>query len=275
MTEPQDISGGRNNVRHFFVDEAGDLSLFDKKGRTLLGKQGVSSIFMVGFVDIPDLVMAHERLESLRERLLADAYFHGVPSMQHDTGKTARFFHAKDDLPEVRREVFRLLPEFGCKVQLIIRRKNALTEDARALFKYRGEKLRANDIYDELVSRLFRNVLHKADQNRIMFARRGKNDRREALESAIQKAKLRFSQKWGVGHDRPTSIDAGHPWENVGLQIVDYYLWAVQRLYERGEDRFFRAVQSDYRLIMDIDNKENKPYGEWFCDRNPLTLDKK
>jgi len=134
---------------------------------------------------------------------------------------------------------------------------------------------RGRALYDELVSRLFRNVLHKADENRIMFARRGKNDRREALESAIQKAKLRFSQKWGVGHDRPTSIDAGHPWENVGLQIVDYYLWAVQRLYERGEDRFFRAVQSDYRLIMDIDNKENKPYGEWFCDRNPLTLDKK
>jgi hypothetical protein len=40
---------------------------------------------------------------------LADPYFKGVPSMQADAKKTALFFHAKDDLPEVRREVFRVL----------------------------------------------------------------------------------------------------------------------------------------------------------------------
>jgi hypothetical protein len=265
---------GVDHVRHYFVDEAGDLTLFDKKGRPLLGKPGVSSIFMVGLVDLPDPEAGHHKLEALRQALLADAYFSGVPSMREESGKTARFFHAKDDVPEVRREVFRLLPQLGCKVQIIIRSKDALTEDAQALFKYRGEKLRANDIYDDLVSRLFRNVLHKADENRVVFARRGSNDRREALEAAIRKAKIRFSNKHGMNHDRPTIITAGHPWNYAGLQVVDYYLWAVQRLYERGEERFFRAVEKDYRLIMDIDNKVNKPYGEWFCDQNPLTLDK-
>jgi hypothetical protein len=25
---------------------------------------------------------------------------------------------------------------------------------------------------------------------------------------------------------------------------------------------------------MDLDDKRNKPYGEWYSDRNPLTLEK-
>ncbi|MEH2178191.1 hypothetical protein [Nostoc sp.] len=29
-----------------------------------------------------------------------------------------------------------------------------------------------------------------------------------------------------------------------------------------------------YRLIMDLDDNRNKPYGEWYGDRNPLTLEK-
>jgi hypothetical protein len=271
MTESSDTG---KHVRHFFVDEAGDLSLFDKKGRILVGRPGVSTIFIVGTVDIPDPNSAHNELEALRTRLLADPYFHSVPSMQKDARKTALAFHAKDDLPEVRREVFALLPRLGCKVQLAVRRKRKLAEEAQALFKYRGEKLRPNDVYDDLVSRVFKNVLHKADENRIVFARRGKTDRREALESAIRRAKDRFAQKWGVSHDRPTDVIAGHLWEHAGLQIVDYYLWAVQRLYERGEDRFFRSVERCYRLIMDIDNTQNKPYGEWFSDRNPMSLEK-
>ena len=269
-----EITSSNETVRNFFVDEAGDMSLFDKKGRTLAGRPGVSTCFMVGLADIPNPVSAHKKLEELRLKLLNDTYFHGVPSMQESARKTALAFHAKDDLPEVRREVFALLPSLGCKVQVIIRRKDKLTEEAQTLFKYRNTKLKPNDIYDDLVSRLFRNVLHKADKNQIVFARRGKSDRRDALEAAIKHAKSAFSDKWGITHDKPTAITAGHPWEHAGLQIVDYYLWAVQRLFERGEERFFRSLQKDYQLIMDVDNTTSTPYGERFGDKNPLTLGK-
>ncbi|MEW5956517.1 MAG: hypothetical protein AB1801_02255 [Chloroflexota bacterium] len=59
-----------------------------------------------------------------------------------------------------------------------------------------------------------------------------------------------------------------------GLQVIDYYLWALQRLYEQGEERFFLLLAGDYRLIMDLDDKRNKPYGQWYSDSNPLRLDK-
>ncbi len=128
--------------------------------------------------------------------------------------------------------------------------------------------------FDDLVKRIFKNLLHKADENHIVFAYRGSSDRKEALEKAIVRAKQNFAAKWGIPSDKPTHVHSAFPADFVGLQIVDYYLWALQRLYEREEDRFFLLLRNDYRLIMDLDDKRHKPYGEWYKDSNPLTLEK-
>lgn len=262
-----------NQVNYYFVDEAGDLNLFDNKGRVLLDKTGVSNFFMVGVALLPDPEQAHVRLDALRADLLADPYFKNVPSMQPGEKKTAITFHAKDDLPEVRREMLKLLPQLGAKVIVAIRRKAVLVKEAQALYRY-GRKLRPNDIYDDMIKRSFRNLLHKAGENQIVFAWRGKSARKEALEQAIISAKRNFAIRQGQFHDVPTIIHSGYPSEHAGLQVVDYYLWALQRLYESGEDRFFLLLAKDYRLVMDIDDTRQKPYGAWYSDANPLTLKK-
>ncbi|MBU2444697.1 MAG: hypothetical protein KJ666_03880 [Bacteroidetes bacterium] len=74
--------------------------------------------------------------------------------------------------------------------------------------------------------------------------------------------------------DKPVRIISAYPHEVIGLQVIDYYLWAVQRLYEKKEDRFFKLLEKDYRLIMDLDDTRNKPYGEWYSDINKLTFKK-
>lgn len=260
-------------ARHFFVDEAGDLTLFNKRGTVIIGREGVSQCFMVGLAIIPDPDHVAKTLNQLRADLLADPYFQGVPSMQPERKKTAVTFHAKDDLPEVRREVFKLLPTFGAKVIVAIRRKSRLVEEARALHAS-GQKIRDDDVYDNLVQRIFKDVLHKASENHIVFARRGKTKRTEALEDAIEKARAKFTRKWGIASDKDVHIDALYPSQSAGLQVIDYYLWALQRCYERSEARFFNVLQSDYRLIMDIDDTRNRPYGEWYKDSNILTLEK-
>jgi hypothetical protein len=90
----------------YFVDEAGDLALFDAHGRVLVGSDGVSRYFVVGAALVPGPAGLATRLDALRADLAADPYFADVPSMQPARGKTARPFHAKDDVPEVRREVY-------------------------------------------------------------------------------------------------------------------------------------------------------------------------
>lgn len=263
-----------SQIGHFFVDEAGDLTLFGKGGRSVVGEQGVSKFFMVGVAQIPDPPFVDALLSELRAELLADPYFRGVPSMGADSGKTARSFHASKDLPEVRRDVMARLSQTGAKLHVAVRRKASLIADMRRSGSRSGEPLTLRTLYEDLVKRLFRNVLHKADQNRIVFARHPLWTRREALGLAIRKAQTNFERKFGLLSDKPTVTRAEEPRRFGGLQVVDYYLWALQRMFEKGEDRFFEVLRPAYRIVMDLDDTRNKEYGEWYSDNNPLTLDK-
>lgn len=260
-------------VNNYYVDEAGDLTLFNRHGRVIVGKKGVSRVFIVGVAYLPDPKLAHCKLEQLRAGLLADPYFKDVPSMQPEVNKTVICFHATDDPPEVRREVFRMLPAFDAKVQVAIKRKDYLIKTARFLYQ-RKAKLSPDDVYDDLVKRLFKRLLHTAEKNRIVFARRGKSIRRLALGEAIRKAKLNFEKKTGICSKTKTVLLSAYPSHHAGLQVIDYYLWALQRMFERGEDRFFHLLAPAYWLVMDLDDTRNKPYGEWYSDSNPLEIEK-
>ncbi len=262
------------SIRHFFVDEAGDLTLFDRRGRVLVGEPGNSYTFMVGLCELPDPMVAHEALEALRAELISDPYFRGVPSMQRATRKTALAFHAKDDLPEVRREVFRLLPSFNPSIVVALRRKHELAEFARRRQQVSGRKVTPDLIYDELVERVCKDRLHKAEEHRIVFARRGKADRNAALTAAIDRAKRAFNRKWNTEHDKPVVVASGVPSDHAGLQVADYLMWGLQRMIERREDRYFNALAPHYRLVMDLDDRRNRAYGEWYNDSNPLQLEK-
>jgi hypothetical protein len=112
--------------KHYFVDETGDPVLFDSKGRILIGSEGCSRYFTVGLLDVPDPTVLATDLEKLRAELLADPYFKDVPSMRVAAHKTALYFHAKDDLPEVRREVFKLLQRHPVRFSAVVRDKQTV-----------------------------------------------------------------------------------------------------------------------------------------------------
>jgi hypothetical protein len=95
----------------YYVDEAGDSTIFSRKGKILIGTEGCSRFFVLGLLEVGDIISLQNELKGLRKDLLGDPYFKGVPSMQVEAGKTAVAFHAKDDLPEVRREVYKVIRE--------------------------------------------------------------------------------------------------------------------------------------------------------------------
>ncbi|MFN0011707.1 MAG: DUF3800 domain-containing protein [Phycisphaerales bacterium] len=263
-----------SGTRHYYVDEAGDTTLFNGRGVVIVGKEGVSNTFIVGVLDLPDPAGAAARLNSLRRALLADPYFKSVPSMRPEGGKTAVCFHAKDDLPEVRREVFKLLPSLGASIHAAVRRKGAMIDEARMARKW-GTTVRPGDVYDDLVKRLFKNLLHRGEAHEVCFARRGKGDRQEALGVAIERARQNFNRQWRIDTHLPCTIRSSVPSQDAGLQIVDYYLWALQRLFERGESRYFDLIAPQFKVVMDLDDQRLKPYGRWYTVADPLTIEKK
>lgn len=264
------------SIFHYFVDEAGDLAFFDRRGRIIIGQEGVSRTFIVGAALIHEPEAMGREFVQLREKILTDPYFGGVPSVSPTGTKTALLFHAKDDVAEVRREVFDTLRRLeGVEIYAAFRRKNQVARELSAHYSRTGNKLGAEFIYDELVTEIFKNRLHLAERNQIVFARRGKSDRNIALTKSIELAKAKFEMRWKKGIDRPTTISSSTPSETIGLQVVDYYLWALQRMVERKEDRFFNYVRPAFRLVLDRDDTRREGYGEYYtASKNALTLEK-
>jgi Protein of unknown function (DUF3800) len=263
-------------TKHYFLDEAGDSVLFGRRGQIRVGTKGCSRFFSLGLLSVADPEVLHEKLEALRTQLLADPYFEGVPSMQPEKRKTAVAFHAKDDVSEVRHQVFALLRELASQLgfQAIVRDKASVLSTIRSMNALQPNyRYRPDELYDDMVKRLMRNNLHKAERIHICFAKRGKSDRTNALATALEKAQRNFLRKTGIESSASLTIRAAQPKDVAGLQAVDYFLWSLQRLYERGEERFVKLLWPSYNLVMDLDDKSEKDYGIYYCANRPLTAE--
>lgn len=257
--------------RHYFVDEAGDPVLFDAKGRALPGQDGCSRHFILGVLDVADPVALGAELESLRAELLADPYFRDVPSMQPERRKTAWMFHAKDDVPEVRREVFRVLMRHPVQFFAVVRDKHTVLDYVRQRNRL-DERYRyhPNELYDTMVARLFKNRLHLTPEVHVCFAERGQSDRTAALGQALETARKRFEAQWQRNNAVVIRARQSSPRREVPLQATDYFLWALQRHFERGESRYIEMLWPQVGLVHAVDETEVAPYGVYYTKKKPL-----
>lgn len=272
MSQRDDV-GRPCTVTHYFVDEAGDPTLFRKGGRCIVGEEGCSECFLLGLLDVRDHDALSADMGQLRAQLLADPYFAAVPSMQPYWRKTAVAFHAKDDLPEVRRNVYSLLMRHDMRFYAVVRSKAAV---ARHVWERNqaepGYRYAPATLCDELVRVLFRQRLHRRDDYRVHFSARGSSDRTQALRAALEEGRQRFTQARGIAlASTVTAVSAG-PAAYAGLQAVDYFLWALQRMYERNEDRYWQYVWPSVRWVLDLDAEENGRLGIRYTAEKPLSL---
>lgn len=191
--------------------------------------------------------------------------------MQPQAEKTAFAFHAKDDLPEIRREVFKvLMTQNDFQFFAVVRDKmSVLSEIQRADIRYHP-----NNLYDKTVSRLFKARLHREEKYHITFAARGKSDRTNALRDALEVARQRAFESWNVQSNAPIEIEAVSSMSSAALQATDYFLWALQRFYERREDRYINFIWPICHLVHDVDDTRTKKYGVYYTQKNPLELGK-
>lgn len=259
-------------ISHYYVDEHGDGTLFDRSGRVIVGTPGCSAHFALGVLHVPDPEDLSTKLDQLRKDILSDPYFKGVESLKPARRKTAIAFHAKDDLPEVRMLVFQHLAKQNVRFQAVIRDKHAIVTQVRNLNRQSVTyRYTPNKLYDEMVKRLFKNNLHKADGYRICFAARGRSDRTAALKSALEGARRNFRKAWGIDSEAPIEVSCLPSRSSGPLQAVDYFLWALQRVYTKGEDRFLTPLWPRVSVVIDADDRRKSQAGCYYTGRNPLT----
>lgn len=262
---------GKPLVTYYYVDEAGDPILFNRKKKVAVGNEGCSRYFILGKLAVanPDELAAAFR--KLRKELLSDPYFAEFPSMQPERRKTARMFHAKDDLPEVRREVFKLLLGFDIRFFAVVRDKMEIVKKVQEHNKRNSVyRYHPNQLYDRCIPDLFKNRLHQHQAYRIVFAKRGADDRTDALMNGLQAGKDKFQQKWGIESAAPIEVVAADSANVACLQATDYLLWALQRCFERKDHKYLNMFTEKVGLIIDRDDTRKTPTGEYYTRRRPI-----
>jgi hypothetical protein len=268
-------------TRYHFVDEAGDTTLFGRHGKVLVGGDAVSRFFMVAQLEVPDIAALQADMDALRAELLADPLLNAVPSMQAAAGKTALFFHAKDDVPEVRHAVFKLLLRHEMRLSAVVKEKHHLLADVRGheaanpAYRYKAD---GHEIYDDLIARLFGQFGAFGAQRHVTFAVRGSKPRTAALKTVLETIDQDFERDFGFAPHGHTTVHSSYPAKSAGLQACDYLLWALQRFYERQEERYLQPLWPKFARVLDLDapapKVKGKPLqrGMEFNEKHPLTL---
>ena len=255
--------------------------MFAKGGKVVVATDGCSRFFIEGKLECRDVDALAADLSRLRAELLADPYFKGVPSLDPARQRTAVNFHAKDDPAEVRFLVLKLLARHELRFVAVVRDKLKLldyaTQRRRIDPTYRYNP-NGHELYDELTRRLF-SRLHGYGEHRVVFAQRGHKPRTRAFMDAIAHEDQALEGVMGLKRPKPTEVVCAFPKDHAGLQAVDYYLWALQRFYERGETRYLDYVWPQTLEIIDLDAPPQKKRGRArdefvvFNKEHPLTLE--
>lgn len=252
MKEPKD------GDLYFFVDEAGDATFYNRKGRLIVGTEGCSQHLILGFVRIKDdATELRRRVLALHREVINDPYFQQLPSF----ADTSVAFHANKDAPEVRYLVFRLIRDLNFKACFVVSHKD------EQLFKEKFNG-KTNEYYDYMISRLFQNSLHRYTRNHVIIAGRGSRSRREPLEAAVEQARLRFEKRHSVSRaETDVIINIQSQKCDPCLAVIDYVAWAIQRCYASADMKYYRLIKDKVSVIHELKVGE-KAFS--YNRRNPL-----
>lgn len=255
------------DTNHRFLDEAGDTTFYGKGKIPIIGSTGVSNCFILGMVKFREpLAEVRQQVMDAREAILDSPYFSGIRSISKRVAGGGFYFHASDDIGEVRKEFFDVIKQINCSFEAVAGRKiPSLYEN-----KHNGNEA---EFYADLLSHLLKNKMSSEGKLVLNIAQRGKTTRNAVLEMAKQKAEARFEA------NRPGKVILGKIEFNVQnhrteplLDVADYLCWTIQRIFERGETRFYDYVRDKFSLVIDLYDSDKYAGNKNYYKRgNPMT----
>lgn len=231
---------------HFFLDEAGDMTFYGKGRIPIIGTDGVSKAFILGMVKFnANLSKIRNELINFQNYIANSPYYRSVDSVKKRVNKGGYYFHAKDDLPEIRKEFFDWILNIDFSFHCAIGRKILSLYER----KHNGK---AAEFYADLLSHLLEPTMLNDNSKIVLNIAELRNVTAFwNLSLALEKAKDRLSK-------RDTRIETKivfnvQPYiSDPLLSVADYMCWAVQRNVEKGESRFLDYISSKVVLNFNL-----------------------
>ncbi|CAN5668351.1 hypothetical protein BH11VER1_BH11VER1_17240 [soil metagenome] len=269
MSEPIPVQSVETS--HRFMDEAGDTTFFGRGKIPIIGQLGVSLSFSIGMVKFGGALKSiREQIISLQQEIVADRYLNRLPSIAKKINGKGFYFHATDDPPEVRERFFKFIDSLDCTIEVMVARK------IPALFvsKHNGQD---SEFYADVLSHLLKNNLQLEHKLVLNIAERGNSTKNVNLDRALAKAVERHSKKHGPnGICCSVVFNVQNHYTEPLLNVADYLCWSVQRVFERGETRYYDFMENKVSLVVDL--YDSGSYGgskNYYTRKNRLTAVKK
>ncbi len=256
---------------HRFLDEAGDTTFYGKGKMPIIGSEGVSNTFILGMIKIKQPI--NELRNSIFEKqaeISQSTYYKNIPSVLKRIEKGGFYFHAKDDLPEIRKEFFDFILKIDFSFEAVVARKIIGIYER----KHNGK---GNEFYADLLSHLLKNKLTKHPKLILNIAQRKSSTEYQNLQLALQKAIVRYKSK---DNEKEIASKVNFNVQPFTVEpifaIADYCCWAVQRVFEKGETRFYDYLQDKISLVVDLyDSTKFRGNKNYYNKKNPLTINNK
>ncbi|HMN91145.1 MAG TPA: hypothetical protein PKD70_14865 [Saprospiraceae bacterium] len=130
------------------------------------------------------------------------------------------------------------------------------------------------EFYADMLSHLLKNKLGKSGKLILNIASRGNTTKNQNLQLGLSKARERNHKN----KPEKTKVEfnvQNHRKEPL-LNISDYFCWAVQRVFERGECRYYNFLNDKVSLVVDLYDEDNyKGSKNYYKKKNRLTASNK
>jgi len=247
---------------YYFVDESGDPNFLGKGKKDLIKSKLASQWFMVGYLEMADHQSLSKKFAEIRHEVEADEFINVIPSVKH----SLKCFHANKDCREVQERVFKALKTCDFRFHAVVIQKKI----DQFLGKFHGKK---GDLYAYLVERLMEQRLHIYPEIDIYFAKLDSVINEENMWAALEGAKERMLKKYPATNHGTIRFYLQQPHQLSGLQAVDYCLWAIHRVYNHHDFRYYNFLQDKISLVHDL-NYGKDYYGTYFNKANPITKER-
>lgn len=272
MTANKTLSGPQDY--HRYVDEAGDMTFHSgKRGRhvSTIGTNGVSRCFMLGMVHVKgDLVKTRSVIDAFCREVDASIFFQSFPSVKSRTenGWKGYYPHASKDPAELRYEFLKLMSSsLDFSAQIVVGRKIP-----SIYIKKHGMQQR--EFYADLMSHLLK-YTHKIDPLVMDIAERGSSTSNMNLQHAVDIARARSRRGATAELNNDIKFNVQPYDHELLLSLTDYCLWTVQRVFEKGDAKYYRLLDSKIKLVLDIydQSRYEKSKNYYTSKYNPLNAE--
>lgn len=253
---------------HCYIDEAGDLTFLGKGKNNIIGTEGVSNVFIIGMLKVNENIeLISEKVKNYAIEVANSELYKEIPSVKKRKLIGEFYFHAKDDHPEVRAKFFEFIATINCSFQAVVARKN--------LSKFENKyQMNDADFYSDILSHLLKDKFNQNGRLILNIAQRNNSTSYTNLLNSLEIAENRYLKK-NVNNVINKEIKFNVLAYNTEplLSVADYFCWSIQRVYEKGELRFYNHLQKQIKLVLDLwETERYDKFQNYYNKNNPLTI---